>query len=83
MNKQTQKEEAKGNDLLRAYVAKNMSLLGIKSKYELAARLHLSYKNLCAKLDDPGKFKLWELRRLFYVLQFTDKEKNDVWGGAA
>lgn len=83
MNKQAQKEEAKGNELLRAYVAKNMSLLGIKSKNELAARLHLSLKSLCTKLADPGKFRLWELRRLFYVLQFTEKEKNDVWGGAA
>ena len=81
--KQLDKESARGNSLLSANVARNMSLLGIKNKSELARRMQLNIKTLSKKLNDPEKLTLKELRRLVYVLQFSEQEKNDVWGGTA
>ena len=62
---------------LNASVAKYLVLYGY-SKPELAVMLSMSTASLYNKLNNPDKFTLREIRRLFDVLKFKQEEKLDV-----
>lgn len=71
-------EKQKKDDLLRAYVAKNMSLCGYQRKSDLAPELGCTPRTLYRKLKNPDYFTRWELCMLFRMLKFSPDEKMSV-----
>lgn len=62
------------NKLLRANVEKYISLYDLKDKAGLAARIPMHRSTMYDRMAHPENFNLWELRRLFALLGFTDEE---------
>jgi len=63
--------------ITRAYISKNMELLG-KTEEEVAAKMHIAKRTLQNKRKDPRTFTLGELWKLCEVLNFSEDEKAQV-----
>lgn len=61
-------QQARNNRQLLAEINKHMVLQHIDSRKDLAARMDMDPKTLSRKLEEPERFSLGELRRLWSIL---------------
>ncbi len=78
MPKLKDSQEEKQDKLFKALIAKNMALCGYGHNNELAPKMYMHERTFNYKLVNPDKFTRKELRRLFYLLKFTEEEKGQV-----
>lgn len=62
----------------RANVDKYLVLSGVKTKVKLAERMRLCQRTLERRLQNPGTFSVYELRRLSIVLGMPIEECSVV-----
>ncbi|BBF41964.1 hypothetical protein lbkm_0644 [Lachnospiraceae bacterium KM106-2] len=74
MPKLKELESQKKDNIVRAYIAKNMALYNLSDE-EVAAKLHCVKRTFQNKKRNPKTFTLFELRALCTALKFTDDEK--------
>lgn len=69
-------QQARCNRQLLAEIEKHMVLQHIDSRKDLAARMGMDPKTLSRKLEEPERFSLGELRRLWRILCMGDNGKE-------
>lgn len=60
---------------MQGVIAKGLAEQGMKKKH-LAIKLHLSLTSLYARLNEPERFTVGELKKMAEVLKFTDIDKQ-------
>ena len=70
-------EKQKKDKLLRANIAHNMELYGVKRKQDIADRLRISRQSLHNKLSNPDTFTRGELLKIFEFLHFTPEQRQE------
>lgn len=74
MPKLKETAEQHKDNLVRAYIAKNMALYGFKDE-QIAVKLHCTRQTFQSKKKRPETFILRELRKLCTILKLKDEEK--------
>lgn len=74
MPKLKETAEQRKDNLVRAYIAKNMALYSLTDEV-IAVKLMCTKRTFQNKKKHPGTFTLRELRKLCTVIKLTDEEK--------
>ena len=75
MSKLKQSREADINGEVRATLSKYMELYGHMNKKKLANLLNCSYTAIYSRWNDPGKFRVAELRAVYDHLHVPEEER--------
>ena len=65
------------DNIVLAFIAKNMALYGLSDE-EVAVKLHCVKRTFQNKKKNPDMFTLKELRMLCTTLKFSDEEKARI-----
>ena len=65
------------NKSFNGIIAKNIKMSGV-SKSQLALRMNMSRSTLHAKLKNPNKFTLGELRSICDILKIDHTDKSEL-----
>lgn len=74
MPKLKETEEQQKNNLIRAFIAKNMIIYNLSDE-QVAIKIRCAKRTFQSKKKRPETFTLGELRRLCIALKLSDEEK--------